>query len=117
MICFSIALVGHRLCSFCHCRYSLSLCFPWLIVHLFFFNLYSPKLGDLCLVDASPRSSLSHYLLKLSARYLRVHSSASDFPLLFHNEMYLGSFCMKIHLPKPWEGFYFPNSTLYLYVV
>lgn len=111
MICFSIVLVGHRFCSFCHCRYSLSLSFLWLLVH--FFYLHSRKLGDLCFVDESPRSSLSHCLLNFSAWYLGVGSSASNFPLLFHNEIFLGGFCMKMHLPKPWE-FFFPNSTLFV---
>lgn len=106
MICFSIVLLGHRFCSFCHCRYSLSLSFPWLLVLLFFKNLYSRKLGDLCLVDGSSRSSLSHYLLNLRAWYLGVGSPASDLPLLFHNEIFLPTFCMKIHLWKPWEVFF-----------
>lgn len=102
MICFSIPLSGQTIDT--------GFSYPfrgYLCIYFFFFNLYSTKLGDLCLVDVSPRSSLSHYLLNLSAWNLGVGSSASDFPLYSTVRYFWVVFAWKYTCQNLEVGFFF----------
>lgn len=98
MICFSKELLGHSFCSLYSCKCSLSLFFVWLLV--LFFCLMPENLVIYAMLI------LLQVLLNFSAQYFRAGSSGGSFPLLFHGDIFLGSSCMKIHSPKPWEVFF-----------